>query len=277
MISKVFVSYLEIYKEYGYDLLDENHSSKSLFDLPKVQMYEGADGKFTLKNLSVHRADTEEDALNLLFIGDTNRAVSETPKNDASTRSHCIFVIQLETQKADSNVKLVSKLHIVDLSGSERVHKTGVTDENIIAEAKAINSGLFNLQCVIMALNKKAKGEGSHVPFRHSMMTMVLRDSLGGNCNTKMIATVSALEEDMQESLGTCRFARSVQLIQNDMKKNEQVDAGVIIARLKKEVHDLKSELALLKGGEQRDHLTGEDIERCNVMVNNFIKTDDPT
>jgi kinesin family protein 6/9 len=193
----VFVSYLEIYKEYGYDLLDENHSSKSLFDLPKVMMYEGADGKFTLKNLSVHRADNEEDALNLLFIGDTNRAVSETPKNDASTRSHCIFIIQIENMKAGSNVKLVSKLHIVDLSGSERVHKTGVTDENIIAEAKAINSGLFNLQCVIMALNKKAKGEGSHVPFRHSMMTMVLRDSLGGNCNTKMIATVSALEEDM--------------------------------------------------------------------------------
>jgi kinesin family protein 6/9 len=93
----------------------------------------------------VHRADNEEDALNLLFIGDTNRAVSETPKNDASTRSHCIFIIQIENMKAGSNVKLVSKLHIVDLSGSERVHKTGVTDENIIAEAKAINSGLFNL------------------------------------------------------------------------------------------------------------------------------------
>ena len=124
---------------------------------------------------------------------------------------------------------------------------------------------------------KKAKGEGTHVPFRHSMMTMVLRDSLGGNCNTKMIATVSAMEEDMQESLGTCRFARSVQLIQNDMKKNEQVDAGVIIARLKKEVSDLKAELSLLKGVEQRDNLTAEDIERCNVMVNNFIKSDDPS
>lgn len=146
---KVFISYLEIYREYGYDLLDENHSSKSLFDLPKVKMLENAEGKFTLRNLSVHRADSEEDALNLLFIGDTNRAVSETPKNDASTRSHCIFVIQLETQRADSNVKLVSKLHIVDLSGSERVHKTGVTDEKIIAEAKSINSGLFFLQMVI--------------------------------------------------------------------------------------------------------------------------------
>ena len=84
---------MEIYKELGYDLLDENHASKSLFDLPKVNTMEDASGKFHMSNLSVHRAETEEDALNLLFIGDTNRVVSETPKNDASTRSHCVFVI----------------------------------------------------------------------------------------------------------------------------------------------------------------------------------------
>ena len=109
------------------------------------------------------------------------------------------------------------------------------------------------------------------------MMTMVLRDSLGGNCNTKMIATISALQEDIHESLGTCRFARSVQLVQNDMKKNERVDAGVIIQRLKKEVSDLKAELALLKGGEQKEQLTAEDIDRCNHMVSDFIKSDDPS
>ena len=93
---KINVSYLEIYNGNGYDLLDENHASKSIFDLPKVQMQEDKFGKFMLKNLSVHRADNEEDALNLLFIGDTNRVVSETPKNDASTRSHCIFIIEIE-------------------------------------------------------------------------------------------------------------------------------------------------------------------------------------
>lgn len=90
------MSYLEIYNDNGYDLLDENHATKSLFDLPKVKMYDVSDEQFVLKNLSVHRAENEEDALNLLFIGDTNRVVSETPKNDASTRSHCIFIIQLE-------------------------------------------------------------------------------------------------------------------------------------------------------------------------------------
>ena len=227
-------------------------------------MFENRDGQFKLTNLSVHRASTEEDALNLLFIGDTNRVVSETPKNDASTRSHCIFVIQIESQKLGTDVKRVSKLHLVDLSGSERVHKSGVNDDKIIQESKFINSSLFHLQMVIMNLNKKAKGEDVHVPFRNSMMTMMLRDSLGGNCRTKMIATVSALKEDMGESLGTCRFARSVQMVQNNMKANETVDPGVIITRLKQEVRDLKAEIALLRGGKQKEHLTQDDIEKCN-------------
>ena len=78
-----------------------------------------------MRNLSVHRAENEEDALNLLFIGDTNRVVSETPKNDASTRSHCIFIIEIESQRLGTDVKTVSKLHLVDLAGSERVYKAG--------------------------------------------------------------------------------------------------------------------------------------------------------
>ena len=93
---KISISYVEIYQNTGYDLLDENHSTKSLMDLPKVVPKEDANERITLTNLSIHRADNEEDALNLLFIGDTNRVVSETPKNDASTRSHCIFIIQIE-------------------------------------------------------------------------------------------------------------------------------------------------------------------------------------
>ena len=105
---------------------------------------------------------------------------------------------------------------------------------------------------MIQALNKKAQNSASdtYVPFRYSMMTMVLRDSLGGNCSTKMIATVTAEAEDLYESLSTCRFARSVSLIQNKIVRNEQVDPGVIIQRLKKEVAELKAELAMAKGGE---------------------------
>ena len=81
------------------------------------------------------------------------------------------------------------------------------------------------------------------------MMTMVLRDSLGGNCKTKMIATMSPEACDLYEGVSTCRFARSVSLIQNKVTRNERVDPGVIISRLKKEVADLKAELAMAKGG----------------------------
>lgn len=86
-----------------------------------------------------------------------------------------------------------------------------------------------------------------------------------------MIATLTADQEDLYESLSTCRFARSVSLIQNKLVRNEQVDPGVIISRLKKEVAELKAEIAILKGGEQKEHLTAEDIERCNLLVKEFI------
>ena len=74
----------------------------------------------------MHKAEKEEDALHLLFIGDTNRVVCDTVKNDASTRSHCIFIIMLESRKVNSDVKTISRIHLVDLSGSERIGKTGV-------------------------------------------------------------------------------------------------------------------------------------------------------
>ena len=128
--------------------------------------------------------------MNLLFIGDTNRVVSETPKNDASTRSHCIFIVMIETKKPNSDVKSVARLHLVDLSGSERIGKTGVTGL-LEKEARFINQSLHYLELVIVCLNKRANGENIHVPYRNSLMTLVLRDSLGGNCKTRMIATVS--------------------------------------------------------------------------------------
>jgi kinesin family protein 6/9 len=78
---KTYISYLEIYNDCGYDLLDVTHETKSIEDLPKVTMLEDEFGNFHFKNLSHHPADSEEEALNLLFTGDTNRAIAETPMN----------------------------------------------------------------------------------------------------------------------------------------------------------------------------------------------------
>lgn len=274
---KLSISYLEIYNDEGYDLLDENQCTRNLNDLPKVIHREDANGNIVLSNLSVHRADTEEDALNLLFIGDTNRVVAETPKHDASTRSHCIFIVQMEAQKLGTDIKTVSKLHLVDLAGSERVGKTGV-DGVLLREARYINQSLHYLEHVIVTLEQKSRGENVFVPYRNSFMTLVLRDSLGGNCKTSMIATASTEEGDLDESVSTFRFAQRVAGIRNEAKKNEQVDPSIIITRLKQEVAELKAEVKLLKGNDSdKDHLTPEESEDCHRMVEEFVSARDPS
>lgn len=87
---KAYISYLELYNETGYDLLDPSHETKALEDLPKVTMLEDEHGNIHFKNLSLHAADSEEEALNLLFSGDTNRAIAETPMNMVCT-SYIVF------------------------------------------------------------------------------------------------------------------------------------------------------------------------------------------
>ena len=274
---KLNVSYLEIYNDDGYDLLDETQCTRNLGDLPKVIHREDAAGNITLSNLSVHRADSEEDALNLLFIGDTNRVVAETPKHDASTRSHCIFIIQIEAQRLGSDIKTLSKLHLVDLAGSERLGKTNV-DGTLLREARCINQSLHYLEHVIVTLEQKARGENVFVPYRNSFMTLVLRDSLGGNCKTSMIATASAEEGDLDESVSTFRFAQRVAGIQNEARRNEQVDPSLIIQRLKQEVAELKAEIGMLKGsGSERDHLTTEEIEECRRITQEYVNERDPS
>jgi kinesin family member 6/9 len=126
----------------------------------------------------MHVADTEEDALNLLFMGDTNRAIAETPMNMASSRSHCIFTFAIEARMTGGDKVRRSKLHLVDLAGSERVGKTN-SSGSVLQEAKYINGSLFFLEMVIVALYEKATKGRQHIPYRNSMMTSVLRDSLG--------------------------------------------------------------------------------------------------
>jgi kinesin family protein 6/9 len=117
---EIKIAYLEIYNNDGYDLLPENTTTaRALEDLPRVRIRENASKQFILTNLKTRKVDNEEEALYLLMIGDDNRVVAETPKNDASTRSHCLFMIQIESQRIGDDSKKISKLHIVDLSGSE--------------------------------------------------------------------------------------------------------------------------------------------------------------
>ncbi|CAD8114267.1 unnamed protein product [Paramecium sonneborni] len=275
LIIDVTISYLEIYGGSGYDLLVADNRSRNLHDLPKVQAMATANGQTILQGLSLKKAQTEEDALNLLFIGEQNRVIAETPKNDASTRSHCIFIVILECRKPTSDVKTVSKLCLVDLSGSERIGKTGV--EGILQrEATGINLSLHFLELVIDCLNRQANGENIHIPYRDSLMTLVLKDSLGGNCKTRMIATMSSEPDDLPESICTCRFAGRVANIKNKVTRNEAVDPFIIIEKLKRENQQLKAELAMIKGQSIKDHLESYEIDECKKKVDEFLNSEDP-
>ncbi|KAJ1421191.1 P-loop containing nucleoside triphosphate hydrolase protein [Ochromonadaceae sp. CCMP2298] len=273
---KTYISYLELYNEQGYDLLDPSHETKSLEDLPKVSILEDEHGNFHLKNLSMHPAEAEEDALNLLFLGDTNRAIAETPMNMASSRSHCIFTLSIEAREVGSDKVRRSKLHLVDLAGSERVAKTN-SSGSVLNEAKYINTSLFFLEMVIVALYEKATKGRLHVPYRNSMMTSVLRDSLGGNCKTIMIATINPESGHTDESLSTCKFAQRVSLIKNRALLNEETDPSVMIRRLKGELLNLREEISFLKGESgEGELLSPAQLEELKQLCRTYCFDHDP-
>uniref|UniRef100_A0A3P8RYF3 Kinesin family member 6 n=1 Tax=Amphiprion percula TaxID=161767 RepID=A0A3P8RYF3_AMPPE len=232
MVYTTNISYLEIYNEVGYDLLDSRHEASRLEDLPSVFPF------FCISN--------EEEALNLLFLGDTNRMIAETPMNQASTRSHCIFTVHLCRREPGSATVRRSKLHLVDLAGSDRVSKTGLNGQ-LLTEAKYINLSLHYLEQVIIALSEKNR---SHIPYRNSMLT--------------------------SESISTCRFAQRVALIKNEAILNEELDPALLIARLKREVLSLKEELAMVTGEQRDDQLTVEEIQKLEEQVKAFLDDTDP-
>ncbi|BHF81374.1 Kinesin-related protein 6 [Sparganum proliferum] len=264
------ISYLELYNDVGYDLIGSGKRAVSVIDdLPRILVYEdGATRMVHLKNLNLHCVSTAEDAMSLLFRGDTNRVIAETPLNPSSTRSHCIFTFHISAKSPDSFSTRSSKLHLVDLAGSERVYKTGLSG-TLLNEAKCINLSLHYLEQVITALSENNR---THVPYRNSMLTMILRDSLGGNCMTSMIATVSMDSRDRDETISTCRFAQRVAMITNEVEPNEEMDPGLVIANLKSEVERLRTDLMLARETKPAGTLDDSDKLQCENTVRAFLK-----
>ena len=163
--------------------------------------------------------------------------------NQASSRSHCIFTLAIEGRHLQSDVITTSKLHLVDLAGSERVYKASVGDRaaaSMRTEAKYINRSLSYLEQVIIALHDKSEGNRVHVPYRNSMMTSILRDSLGGNCRTVMIANMSSDLQNEEETISTARFALRCQKLVNQLYQNVVLDTNVCLQKLQVENRELR-------------------------------------
>jgi kinesin family protein 6/9 len=236
---EIFISYLEIYNENAYDLLDRHHSEIDIENWRKIIVYEDNSGNIILKNLSMIKVENEQQALDLLMTGNFIRHVSSTPMNLASSRSHAIFSCVLEGRELNTEVMRVSKINLVDLAGSERM-KSNVYDSNMLNETKYINLSLSFLEQVILALNEKSTGARSHIPYRNSLMTTILKDSLGGNCKTILIANISSDAECIEETISTMRFAARCAKVENEISVNQHMDLNILVSKLNSENEELR-------------------------------------
>ena len=279
----IFISYLEIYNENAYDLLDKNHSEVELENWKKIIIYEDNYNNIMMKNLSMIKVENEQQALDLLITGNYIRHISSTQMNMASSRSHAIFTIIIEGRDLNNEIIRVSKINLVDLAGSERMKSN---NQNITStETKYINLSLSFLEQVIIALNEKEKGNRNHIPYRNSLMTTILKDSLGGNCKTILIANVSSDIHYIDETMSTMRFALRCSKVQNEISKNEHMDLNILVNKLYNENKDLRNKLELFQKNNQggnflinknyleilNKELTDFEKDECKILISDYL------
>ena len=270
--TKIEFSYMEIYKEECYDLLAN--------DKKKCDIRELVNGETVVDGLSHVNVTSENDVHDLLVRISRVRTTAKTAMNSVSSRSHAICTFTLTTTKQETlsevdrttaSVVTKSRFHLVDLAGSERAKKT-MASGDVFAEGVNINKGLLALGNVIVALSS---GSSGHVPYRDSKITRILKDSLGGNSKTVMIACVSPADINFEETLNTLRFSSRASCIVNSVSVNKDYLGGeensAASLQLVQEICTLREELRLAK---QQSEMMGISDRKTNnhVMLNLFVK-----
>lgn len=234
LVVKCKCSYVEIYNECIYDLLSTATAVCSIRDDPERGVV--VDGAI------LEEVSCASEALSLFTRGTKNRTVAETVMNRESSRGHSIFTIHLRSTKTGSStVVRESRFNLVDLAGSERQSQTATAGARL-KEAGSINKSLMSLGLVISALLETGGSiRNRHVPYRDSKLTFLLRDSLGGNTKTVIIANINPIFTCSGESSSTLRFAQRAKMIVNDAKINKNV--LISVAELQTEVATLRAQL----------------------------------
>ncbi|XP_058890613.1 kinesin-like protein KIF1A isoform X11 [Acipenser ruthenus] len=246
----VEVSYMEIYCERVRDLLNpKNKGNLRVREHPLMGPY--------VEDLSKLAVTSYNDIQDLMDSGNKARTVAATNMNETSSRSHAVFNI-IFTQKrqdaeSDNTSEKVSKISLVDLAGSERADSTGAKGTRL-KEGANINKSLTTLGKVISALaedsgsnkNKKKKKAENFVPYRDSVLTWLLRENLGGNSRTAMVAALSPADINYDETLSTLRYADRAKQIRCNAVINEDPN-NRLVRELKEEVSRLK-DLLLSQG-----------------------------
>ncbi|XP_054032986.1 kinesin-like protein KIF18B [Dryobates pubescens] len=203
---EVLVSYLEVYNEEIRDLLE-----------PKgpLSIREDPERGAVVQGLSIQQPSSAEQLLQTLLRGSRNRTQHPTAANASSSRSHAILQVYVKQQDRAGGLGgavRVAKMSLVDLAGSERAALAKTRGERL-REGASINRSLLALLSVIQAL-AGAKGKQSHIPYRDSKLTRLLKDSIGGNCRTLMLAALSPSPLCCQDTLNTLKYASRAKEIQ---------------------------------------------------------------
>ncbi|KAM7343209.1 kinesin family member unc-104 isoform 7-T9 [Cochliomyia hominivorax] len=236
----VEVSYMEIYCERVRDLLNpKNKGNLRVREHPLLGPY--------VEDLSKLAVTSYQDIHDLIDEGNKARTVAATNMNETSSRSHAVFTIFFTQRRHDTMTDLVtekvSKISLVDLAGSERADSTGAKGTRL-KEGANINKSLTTLGKVISALaeiaskNKKSK-KADFIPYRDSVLTWLLRENLGGNSKTAMIAAISPADINYDETLSTLRYADRAKQIVCKAVVNEDANAK-LIRELKEEIQKLR-------------------------------------
>lgn len=198
---KFSASFVEIYNETIGDLLDTKKDKSIKHEIRMT----GKSSTVSVTNLTTVDVTDEQQIARLLRQASENRAVAATKCNERSSRSHSIFMMNLEGSNSITGEVCQGTLNLVDLAGSERLKESGSEGQRL-KETQAINRSLSHLGNVIMALGNKEQ----HVPYRDSKLTYLLQNSLGGNSKTLMFVNVSPKEDNFSETLNSLRFAVKV-------------------------------------------------------------------
>ncbi|XP_039131355.1 kinesin-like protein KIN-14F isoform X2 [Dioscorea cayenensis subsp. rotundata] len=228
---EISVQMIEIYNEQVRDLLVTDGSSKRL-DIRNNSQLNGVN----IPDASLVSVNCTQDVLDLMKVGQGNRAIGATALNERSSRSHSVLTVHVHGKELVSGSILRGCLHLVDLAGSERVNKSEATGERL-KEAQHINKSLSALGDVISALAQKS----SHIPYRNSKLTQVLQDALGGNAKTLMFVHINPEVNAYGETISTLKFAERVASIElGAARANKETGE---IKELKEEISKLKSAL----------------------------------
>ncbi|XP_068930613.1 kinesin-like protein KIF14 isoform X2 [Petaurus breviceps papuanus] len=257
------MSFFEIYNEKIHDLLvckGENGQKKQPLRIREHPV----SGPY-VEALSVNVVSSYSDVQSWLELGNKQRATAATGMNDKSSRSHSVFTLVMTQTKTEfveeeeHDHRIISRINLIDLAGSERCSATQTSGERL-KEGVSINRSLLTLGKVISALSEQANRKRVFIPYRESVLTWLLKESLGGNSKTAMIATISPAANNIEETLSTLRYAKQAGLIINIAKVNEDVNAKLI--------RELKTEIEKLKATQRNTrNIDPERYRRCQQEI----------